>query len=322
MTDRPTIQINNPFDTAAIAPYLLGYQPHDSLVILAIRDSHILFGANAGLEATQPANLARVADALVREHVEAVLLVGYGDHKPIVTAVADATAAIRGHDIEVLDTIRVADNRIWHPLCDDPQCQINGVAFDPTSTAAAATATWFGIAVQPSRDAVAATLDPVTGVERDLMTLALDNATTVVNDLIDGDNAAQHVVEFTNDLVVEAITTAITNERLADDRAAQLLILLRIPALRDRALNYVHGDDHHLQAFTDLTRRASDDLVCGPALLLTFAALQAGHGALARIAVRRALASEPDNELADLLERITAAGISPHTIRSVLREHD
>ena len=54
----------------------------------------------------------------------------------------------------------------------------------------------------------------------------------------------------------------------------------------------------HVGFWTDVVRRAPDDLLAAPAALLAFAAWLAGHGALAWCAVDRCQAVQPDYALA------------------------
>ena len=71
----------------------------------------------------------------------------------------------------------------------------------------------------------------------------------------------------------------------------------------------------HGQLWTDLTRRACPGYVAAPASLLAFTAWQAGHGALANLAVDRALADQPDYSMALLLRDALTAGLPPATAR-------
>jgi hypothetical protein len=57
-----------------------------------------------------------------------------------------------------------------------------------------------------------------------------------------------------------------------------------------------------------------------PATLLTLAALQAGNGPLADIAVRHAPHADPDDRLAQLLARAITIGVDRNTISEMLAE--
>ena len=66
--------------------------------------------------------------------------------------------------------------------------------------------------------------------------------------------------------------------------------------------------DAHRRLWTDLVRRAQPGYVAAPACLLAFTAWQGGDGALANIALDRALADDPDYSMALLLRDVLDAG--------------
>jgi hypothetical protein len=73
--------------------------------------------------------------------------------------------------------------------------------------------------------------------------------------------------------------------------------------------------DAHRRLWTDLVRGAADPWVPAPAALLAFTAWQCGEGALASIAIDRALACDPRYSMALLLREILDAGVPPSAAR-------
>jgi hypothetical protein len=71
----------------------------------------------------------------------------------------------------------------------------------------------------------------------------------------------------------------------------------------------------HLRLWTDLTRRAQSGYVAAPASLLAFVAWQSGNGALANVALDRALADDPKYSMARLLRETIDAGVPPSMAR-------
>ena len=71
----------------------------------------------------------------------------------------------------------------------------------------------------------------------------------------------------------------------------------------------------HLRLWTDVVRRATPAYLPAPASLLAFTAWQSGEGALANIAIDRALAADPGYSLAQLLRDIMDAGVPPSAAR-------
>ena len=72
--------------------------------------------------------------------------------------------------------------------------------------------------------------------------------------------------------------------------------------------------------YSDLVRRAEPPFTAPAATLLALCALQAGHGALAAMAVDRALSADPQDRFAHLLHRAIAAGIDPDTVTALLTD--
>ena len=64
-----------------------------------------------------------------------------------------------------------------------------------------------------------------------------------------------------------------------------------------------------------MTRRAQPGYVAAPAALLAFVAWQSGDGALANVALDRALADEPRYSMALLLRQVITAGAPPSLAR-------
>jgi hypothetical protein len=313
------LTLTNPADAAALVPYLLGFHPHDRLVILTLRDARIHFTAAAALPVDTATSLAGlVAD----KEPDQVLLFGYGHHDPVAAAVERTTSALHTEGIPVLNAFRIHDNRIWHLSCTDVRCHYDGTPFDPDNTVAAAYATYHGLTAATDIQALAAGLDPVTGLESAAMVRAYHRASRHIDRLIDGctnQQTTDRIHALLDELLAESIHAYQTG-RLTDDRAALLNVLLGLPQLRHRAVRHVDGDDLHLRIWTDLTRRATPECLAGPATLLAVAALQIGHGTLARLAIQRAHHADPTDPLIDALADCVRHGVHPDTVHRLLHE--
>ncbi|GGN93897.1 hypothetical protein GCM10010112_82680 [Actinoplanes lobatus] len=318
MPEPVTLRLTEPADAAAIVPYLFGYHPNDAVAVLAMRDQQVVF--IAALRLGEPADhLTRI---LADKHIATTLLVGYGAPGPVTATVDDLEHALTGIGITVIDVIHIHDGRLYHIGCPHHGHPANGIPYDPHTTAAAAHATYHGLTALPDRAALAAHLDPIGGAERDAMTAALTHAVTHLNTLIrrqQPDIARSELDTLLHTLIGEALATN-ADRGFPDDRAALLLHLLSVEQPRAIAARRVHGDDTHIQTWTALTRRADIHTASGPALLLAFAAIQAGRGALADIAATRARTADPGNQLAATLHQLIRAGAEPADIRRVLHD--
>jgi hypothetical protein len=102
-----------------------------------------------------------------------------------------------------------------------------------------------------------------------------------------------------------------------DGLAAWLVVSLAQLPVRDDAWARMEPEhrDAHRRLWTDLVRGAADAWVPAPAALLAFTAWQCGEGALASIAIDRALACDPGYSMALLLREILDAGVPPSAAR-------
>jgi hypothetical protein len=104
---------------------------------------------------------------------------------------------------------------------------------------------------------------------------------------------------------------------VTDQEAAWLTVALRDLRVRDDAwarMDPAHRAAHQ-RLWTDLTRRARPGYVPGPASLLAFTAWQSGNGALANVALDRALADDPQYSMANLLRQVITSGAPPSLAR-------
>ncbi|GAA4609568.1 hypothetical protein BJY16_007389 [Actinoplanes octamycinicus] len=316
---RPFIRLSNPTEAATVVPYLLGYQPHNSLTFLAIDNGTVgCAGAQELPDGPDYRHTAHdLAHVLLANDMTEVMLIGYGPREPMQQAIEQAIDVFEQAGVTVLQAMRVGEDQVWHVGCDEPDCKIKGLPYDPSTSIVAATATYAGVSIAPDRDALAARLAPVTGDERQRMRTAVRAALRSGRLPMHADTAAELVAT----LLDEAVTAATTRTRLSDDRAALLLLLLTSTQLREAAITRVHGTTEQVQVWTDLTRRAgSGQLAATPALYLALAALQRGDGVTAALAAHRACEADPDDEFADLFRRAIHAGISPEALRRTLHD--
>jgi hypothetical protein len=105
---------------------------------------------------------------------------------------------------------------------------------------------------------------------------------------------------YATDYQLAWITVALRDLRVRDDAWARM-----DPAYMDA----------HRRLWIDVTRRAQPGYVAAPASLLAFVAWQAGDGALANVALDRALADDTRYSMALLLRQVITAGAPPSLAR-------
>jgi len=316
----------------AIVPHLLGFHPRLSFVVIGAGGprQRVEIGFRYNLPDPPSAEAAgEIADhavaVLAQRGATTVIGIGYGPGR-LVTPVADAfAAAVRRRRLDLRELLRVEESRYWSYLCASPACcPADGTVFDYPSHPAAAAMTVAGLAAYPDRDAVAATLAPLTGAAARSMGQAIERACTKAQALMDraqrtgSGNPLRLAISQGRRAVREAVGVYRAGGRITDeDTFAWLAVSLVHLAVRDDAWARMvpeHGQPH-LALWADVVRRADGPWLPAPASLLAFTAWQAGDGTLANIALERALAADPGYSMALLLRDILAAGVPPSQAR-------
>jgi hypothetical protein len=328
---RCRVRIGSSDGILAVVPHLLGFYPADSLVMLGVGGPHARIRLTFRYDLPDPLDRALADDialhaaaVLRRQDLTMTVAVGYGSAEPVGIMMTALLPALREADIEVQDLLRVADGRYWSLACTDPDCcPPEGVPFDPEVHPASAALAAAGLPVRADRAALAATLAPEPGAAQP-MREAVARARARTGQLVDlsavaaGDDPFQPVADAGRRLVKQVVTRYRLGGKLtADDDIAWLGVVLGDLRVRDDAwarMDPEHNEAHR-RLWTDLLRRLPADLAAAPAALLAFTAWQAGDGALASIAIERALAADPEYSMALLIGDALHAGLPPSAAR-------
>lgn len=325
-TNQPRLTVRSTADLITAVPYLLGFHPSESVVMVAMRDTRIIFVARGdlppGAHGDAPGVARFLADVVGAQDAQTATIIGYGPAERVTPVIDEIRAAFdpaaAGRALpRLLDALRVTDGRYWSYFCDNPRCcPIDGTPFDPTTSQFAAEATVAGQVALPDRAALVRQVEPVTGPARDSMRRATALAEERLADLLDDAPPADLLGGRTlRRAGAAAVTAALARHReggvLTDDEVGWLTLLLTHLPVRDDAWERTDGTEWHLTLWTDVLRRAEPDLVPAPACLLSFTAWRAGQGALAAVALERALVAQPDYSMAHLLGDLLARGVPP-----------
>lgn len=320
----PVLTVRSPADLLAAVPYLLGFHPTDSLVVVGLRQKRMVFAARGDLpdQNNSAAVVQYVASVVAHQGSSAAAIVGYGPAALVDPLMPATRAALADRGLEIVEALRTEDGRFWSYLCDNPQCcPPEGTPYDPTTSQIAAAATYAGQAVLPDRAALVGQVAPVGFLARESMRQATARAENRLAALIDGAAAADvlggRALRLAGEEAVAGLLDrASRGQRPTDDEVAWLTLLLRHVPVRDFAWRRTTTDDWQIEFWSDVVRRAEPSLVAPPASLLAFAAWRAGHGALANIAVDRALTDDPGYSLAGLIRDALAGGVPPSALES------
>lgn len=316
------VRLTGPSDLLAAIPHMLGFHPENSLVVLgmtqprarvrlAFRYDLPAVGDNAAATGIGEHVLA----VLVREHAEMVVLVGYGEARDITATMDVVIPAIRAADIAVSEALRVEAGRYWSYVCREVTCcPPDGVPYRPAGDAPVSQQLIArGLTVLPDRRALEATLarDPAS-VQPVADALPVADA-----EIFDADWNA----DLGRAVVADAVGRYRQGGRITDyAEFARLGLWLNDLRVRDDAWARMEPEfaEQHRALWTDLLRCMPPELTPAPASLLGFVAWQAGDGALAVIAIDRALEANPAYTMADLLSTALHAGLPPSAARTGL----
>jgi hypothetical protein len=246
--------------------------------------------------------------------VTTAVVAGYGPGHLVTPAAERLREQLTSAGITLREMLRADEGRYWSYLCQDPACcPAEGVPFDVTSSATSVAAVTTGLMALPSRDDLASTFAPVTGLSRDAMGEATAAALTWAGELTrDPAGARSRLTAQGCALARKAVAAYRDGGRLGDRDAARLTVLLSDLRVRDEAWMLIDPADldPHLALWADMTRRAHTYLAAC-ASLLAFAAWARGDGALANVALDRAFEADPDYSMAHLISQALQAAVPP-----------
>jgi Domain of unknown function (DUF4192) len=349
----PRLTLDSPAAILAVVPHLLGFYPSTSLVVLGLGAQRSRIHVTFRYDLPDPPDAVLAADiaghamsVLRKQRLGLAVLVGYGPAGLVLPVLAPAMDRMQANGIQLREVLQAEGGRYWSALCDDPRCcPPEGRPFDPGSHPAAAMMTEAGLRALPDRAALARTLQPPAGsaqpirestrrAEKRLCDLGTERWAAQAGerqqpgrqpgDRYESGDCAQDgdPLQLTAEVGRAELQRAIRCYRSGDsitsgDELAWLAVLLADLRVRDDAwarMDPAHVDEH-MRLWADVVRGAAAEYVPAPASLLAYVAWQGGRGALASVAVDRALAARPGYSMALLIGSALQAGLPPSAAR-------
>src|SRR6266545_1773356 len=293
-TDRRWLRIRSRLDLVAAVPYLIGFHPYDSLVLLGFAGAEVVFSSRLDLPLSEdPGERRRTARYLAglaeRQPIDDVTIVGYGPSFHVDPMIVELTIALEEFGLGLRDACRVCGDRLWVYCCDDPECSPpDGVPFDVSTSQVAAAATVAGLVALPDRAAFEELVEPDDTATDDAMAFATERAEARLREAFESDDVtgARRLLTVRGERLLDAaVTRHADGHRLDDDEAAWLSVLFLL---------------------TDF------------AALVSYGAWRTGDGALAGMAVQRALRECPGYEPARVIHVLLHSGIAPDELTAEL----
>lgn len=357
------VTLRTPAELADALPYLLGYRPEESIVLVALhdRDGRGRFGGRARLgipaSADDWASVAQqLAHGLVtgseRRGARPEQMVAYLCQEPakgesgrqVMERLRPLAQKLRVEcgqlDVPVIEALCISDGRFWSYCCgNEACCPPEGLPMGlPGTSVLAAAATYAGLQVRGTLRELRARLLPWETAAALEQESALDTASMALVPRILDDASREGVADETLELcalimrrlagappVSGTLTADLRDdELLAHDEAATLILGLQDRATRDRAAEWMEGEEAALalRLWRALARRCVGpygEHAAAPLTLAGWVAWSTGDDLEAREALAMALGADPGYLFARLLHQACNEGLDPESIRRCLR---
>ncbi|OYO21004.1 hypothetical protein CGZ93_12440 [Enemella dayhoffiae] len=303
MSNDVSLVAQSPEEVLCAVPYLLGFHPEDSLVVVALCDRRVLFTARVDLELAV-FEAPRLRDVVLQHGAQTVLLLAFAE-KPNSARSVLGEVVDRFGEVDVADAL-ISDGRCWWSLyCDDEECcPATGTAYDVSASRFAAEAVAAGLPALRSRSELA---EQVGGPGRDELAAVRAVFEEVLPVLADWDIAERQ------DRVVHLVERFEVRRGLPATDCAELAVLCHDPLVRDQVLLRMRRCDaqRHLALWTRVVSVSAAPFEVAPLCLLALAAWLSGNGALQVVCMERAEKINPGFSLLGLLNDIHDHALAP-----------
>jgi len=326
MTTPATARLSGPGEILAALPSLCGFPPTESLVALSLRGPRKRIGLTARVDLPDPADerevAAMCADRMQADGAAHVVLAVYSDRgrRPaLVDAVRDACAERR---TAVFEALHVERGRWSSYSCAGPCCPPGGTPL-PTATPALALieaeAAASGRVVLASRDELVRSVAPPAPPLRALAGRQVEQAAEHwARDRRENGLAASR--RATLALARDLLDAVEAGRDVEPADGCRLAVGLSDVRARDElATLLLTRSDELLSLLLQVARQVPPPHDAPVCTLLAWVAHARGDGALANVALDRALDGTPDYALALLLRTALDAGVLPDEVRALAR---
>ncbi len=332
MTIHTATQLTSPHDLLAAVPFMVGYHPNNSLVVIALRDDQISMAMRMDFPSADVRDdlAANIVVHLERESTEVVILVAYlpatnEEKDPLMTI----AVGIESRGILIKESIIVKNDRYRSTTCGNQQCcPPDGSPVPPMSDSritveqvAMGNPLPF-VDIDAMRQSIAPRTENAESLElqRAIREIPeIDYETIDSHDLlVIQQSGANAVIEFTNRFresgtCVDHSLTALVLVRLLDVQVRDFAMGISVP---DRTLDGAKpGALSNFWTIGDTWRWlltiAPRGYVAPVAAIFAAFSYEQGEGALAQRALDRAFEDDSAYQMAKLLRRTFAAGWPP-----------
>ncbi|WP_406863545.1 DUF4192 domain-containing protein [Streptomyces sp. HUAS MG47] len=356
-SDQQQITLRGPAELADALPFVLGFHPTDSVVLVALHGERGRFGGRLRLGIpSSPGEWTATADHLAEclvegcerrgERPDGILVFLCQDPRPgengqrVMERLRPFAQRLRiacgALDVPVYEALCISDGRHFSYCCPDTRCcppDGTPLALPGTSVMAAAAA-YAGIRVRGTLRDMEAGLKPPARADETALRQALDEASAVLLPCIIDAGALARMREETLRLARELMGRieradarggdAADDALVTDREAADVIMGLQDRDTRDRAAEWMEGAEGAiaLRLWRVLARRCIHpytEHAAAPLTLAGWTAWSTGDEPAARVALGLALDADPDYRFAQLLHQACNEGLDPESLRACLR---
>jgi hypothetical protein len=323
--------LTSPHDLIAAVPFLIGYQPQSSLVLVSLKNEEVGMALRVDYPTEVGTDVARACDLLVahlsRENSDAALVIAYVPDNRLdgEVVLAEFSSALNRAQIALQESILIFQGRWRSTLCFDSECcPINGSDLpDIASSRIAAEQVAHGrpMPFANSDDMVDSISSLPLSSDKEFITevesnLILENSEDIQRKQREG---AVGVIDL-----VSRFISGTMGQDFHQDQMISAKVIGRISEIqvRDFALGS-HNEvtlDIYWAVWRYLTRIAPVGFIAPVASLLAAVSYEKGDGALAQKALDRALEDDPAYSLALLLRRVFSAGWPPESFAQMRKD--
>ena len=311
--DIPVFTAHDVPDLINTLPVLFGFTPEDSIVAISTYGPRQRMGFRMRIDMPAAEHFGLVAEQIVthlaRHHAEGAIIIAVTDQTDVAAQLVPQVERRLG-TIQPVVGAWADGKRYWTTFED---CDPSGHPYETSGHhVAVVQAIAGGQEILPSRAALAAKLDPVSGTRRSWLNRGAEIvAEQIAAALNNRPDLAVEEVAMTD--LAPTLEAALARRRLTDDQALRLAVWATTVPVRDALWALITPENAR-----DMVGLWSHVVRCAPpwmspaSLSLTgFASWLSGDGALALIAAERALAIDPHYTLAGLLLRLLDGGVPP-----------
>jgi len=316
--------LTSPHDLLAAIPFLIGYHPQDSLVLVALKDEAVGMAMRVDIPVGVSAEgYDLLASHFLRDGADGAFIVAYvgaGAVDPENVLINTSAALVRA-GIDIKESLIVSNNRFRSMICSDLTCcPPEGSAIPDLGSSRIAAE--HVIAGHPMP------FENVDGLVQSIAAVASSFESVWADEVqafwVSSDSEEIQELQRDGATAIIDLVGEYREGRGAEDRelAARVIGRLSDIQVRDFALGS-HTDesaDYYWAMWRDLLRIAPRGFVAPIACLFAAMAYERGEGALAHKGLDRGLGDDDQYSLAHLLRRVFTAGWPPQSFSAMRKE--